>query len=236
MNSQTFGDAQIVGNAYQWSEQNGASALPPLSVGGYSQAVDLSYDGAVVIGQSFEEVSLHSYVSRAVRWQNGLPTSLDSIDGFDGSVARDVSADGSLVVGEVYNRVAQPTFGQADFDLQTRTFLEKGDSRAVLWDTNGDIVDLKTYLTNRFGLGNELIDWQLVTANLISEDGTVIAGQGINPAGDQAIWIVTLSVPEPNSAVALISVILLPLLMRRSAQQRRLILRRLAPAIESPRP
>jgi uncharacterized membrane protein len=219
MNAQTFGDAQLVGNAHQWSEQDGAAQLLPLSGNDYSHAVALSHDGNTVVGQSFTKISLHSHLARAVRWHNGVPMGLAMIDEFDGSVARDVSADGSLIVGEVYEHLREPNFGQGEFDWQTLTFLAKGDSRAVLWNANGDVFDLKSYLSDRFGLGDELTGWHLATANLISDDGSVIAGQGINPAGDSAIWIVSLSVPEPTAPVSFAAISLLPLLLRRGGNK-----------------
>jgi uncharacterized membrane protein len=140
---------------------------------------------------------------------------LDLVDGFDGSIARDVSADGSLIVGEVYDHVVEPNFGLIEFDWSAPITLAKGDSRAVLWNATGDVFDLKNYLANRFGLGDELSGWHLATANLVSDDGEVIAGHGINPDGDHAIWIITLSVPEPTAPVFLASVGLLSLLVHR---------------------
>ncbi len=51
---------------------------------------------------------------------------------------------------------------------------------AFIWEAGGQIADLQDWLTAQ-GLGTQLKDWSLVSANAISTDGHWVAGTGIAP-------------------------------------------------------
>jgi hypothetical protein len=92
------------------------------------------------------------------------------------SVARAVSADGSVVVGEG----------------GTKGVLSYG---AFVWDSTNGIRLLRDLLQDDFGI--DLSAWKLRAATDVSPNGLTIAGWGINPNGDTEAWIATL--PEPDS-------------------------------------
>jgi hypothetical protein len=60
--------------------------------------------------------------------------------------------------------------------------------------------DLKGVLESEHGL--DLTGWQLMSTVDISDDGLVIAGNGINPLGQSEGWVVRLeAIPEPATLV-----------------------------------
>jgi probable HAF family extracellular repeat protein len=159
--------------AFRWTQSGGMVGLGDLAGGAHqSTALAVSPDGNVVVGHGRTATA----TSEAFRWTeaSGMQA-LEFLDGANHSQAQDVSADGSLVVGD--------------------SFTPSG-RRAFIWDeTNGmqDLYDLLVAL----GAGDELTDWTLTYAMAISPDGMTVAGNGYNPAGGQEAWIATL---EPGDA------------------------------------
>lgn len=192
------------GNAYQWSEKSGASELLPLSGDVYSHGVANSNDGATVVGQSVLVTSDLWHLGRAVRWVNGVGTALGSLAEYDWSAVQDVSGDGKLVVGQAYNRADHRIYDPLFFDPHDYTFSTKAAAHAVIWNADGQVFDLKNLLETEFGLASQLDGWQLTIASVVSHDGSVIAGRGIDPAGNNAIWVAFLAIPEPSSATLLV--------------------------------
>ena len=56
--------------------------------------------------------------------------------------------------------------------------------------------------------GLDLNGWTLRSATDISDDGHVIVGYGINPAGDREAWVATIPEPATMSFLALGSLVL----------------------------
>jgi probable HAF family extracellular repeat protein len=104
--------------AFVWTANSGPTRLPDLSTVPGSSPLAISADGSTVVGSSF----LDNGVAVAVKWElvgsqaatsgevtvpvGGTvmvmgPTELGSVDPYTDSVARDVSADGSVIVGDV---------------------------------------------------------------------------------------------------------------------------------------
>ena len=70
----------------------------------------MSFDGAVIVGSAGPQ---NSEARQAFRWTRaGRMVGLGSISGYDGSEARDVSANGDTVVGSAW-RTSQPWQEQA---------------------------------------------------------------------------------------------------------------------------
>jgi probable HAF family extracellular repeat protein len=149
--------------AFRWTEAQGLVNLGTLEGGGSSQAEGADGSGAVIVGSAIDA----NGDRRAVRWtaQGGL-TELPGLPGGLDATALDVSADGLWIVG------------QAD---------TPDGPRAVLWDSNGQIVDLNTEYAAVIPEG-----WLLERAEAISADGTYIAGTGFGPGGQQGWLIDTL--------------------------------------------
>ncbi len=96
------------GKGFIWDTTNGSvEELPPLA-GGSCFATAVSNDGSVVVGRSTDLFD-NEYILQAVRWQNRVPTGLGKLDNNSQfpSIARGVSADGSVVVGSSPSTNAQ---------------------------------------------------------------------------------------------------------------------------------
>lgn len=80
---------------------------------------------------------------------------------------------------------------------------------ARIWDALHGARDLKDVLVLEYGLGIELVGWELNVASKISPDGQNIVGYGTNPLGDTEAFLVRLggiavtAVPEPKAALLL---------------------------------
>jgi uncharacterized membrane protein len=206
------------GNAYRWTTSSGATELPQIPGDAYSHAVATSFDGAVIVGNSVTINAQNYFLDRAVKWTNGQLTQLPGLAGYDWSTPRDVSANGEFTVGIAYNQSPTVYFPGPPADPNDvvprdsyNNNYESGYSKAVMWEAGGNIVDLQNYLSNHFGLANQLQGWQLLDATSISDDGRVIAGRGIDPQGVSSLWVAELAVPEPCSAaeIALLIVCLI---------------------------
>ena len=85
------------------------------------------------------------------------------------SFAFDMSADGSVVVGQGNGVLGREAF---------------------IWDATNGMQNLKDFLESQLGL--DLTGWTLTDAWDISADGNTIVGSGTNPDGDSEAWIAKL--------------------------------------------
>jgi probable HAF family extracellular repeat protein len=145
-----------------------------------------SFDGSVAVGGSRVGPYDAWTLQEAFRWTGaeGMVGLGDLDGGGFFSMARDVSADGSIVVGE----------GRTD----------NGD-QAFIWDEVNGMRSLQAVLTGDYGL--DLTGWQLRSAWGISADGLIITGGGIDPDGNTEAWIATLGEPVPAPGAVLLGIL-----------------------------
>ena len=156
---QTFNEAAL------WSSTSGWQRLGFLPGDGYSQGLFISDDGSVQVGTSQSD---GSGTPRTWRKQGAGPlTDLGTLPGFEGAsvVPIDMSADGSVIVGEI-------------------------SSRLFVWTAGVGMEDLEAKLRAQ---GQDLDLWQLLSVDALSADGNYVVGQGVNPSGDVGSWIAPLS-------------------------------------------
>lgn len=109
-------------------------------------------------------------------------TGLGHLPGGNISTAYDVSADGSIVVGESDDE---------SFEVQ-----------AFIWDAENGMRQLQDVLVDDYGLPVEA--WvKMTSARAISDDGNSITGFGFNATGDFEAFVVHLAPsPSPGSLQA----------------------------------
>lgn len=173
--------------AFIWTAVDGLTRLGYLPGGsGSSSAAGVSADGQVVVGGSFNASGSYE----AFRWiEGGGMVGLGDLPGgiFE-SLANDTTADGRIVVGSSIVGLTTTPFGVGpDYD-------------PFIWDATHGMRNLVDVLTYEHGLGAELLSWDLIEATAISDNGRVIIGNGINPAGNFEAWRAVL-VPEPSTAL-----------------------------------
>jgi uncharacterized membrane protein len=202
---------------FRWTEAGGLERLDLPA--GYSRglATKVSADGRVVAGQLQASDGTQSI---AFRWTavNGI----QPLDPSTSSLVSDISADGSVLVGQVWNPV-HPTYTQAfrwtaagGLDLLESPLAEQSSTanavsydgslvlgsyatdlgfRTYAWDTVHGMHDLQDLLAGPYGLGESLDGWQLTSVGGLSRDGRVVHGIGETPEGSLADWIAFLDQP-----------------------------------------
>jgi probable HAF family extracellular repeat protein len=153
--------------AERWTLDGGVMPLGDLPGGAInSQAYGVSADGSVIVGQGES-----SSGREAFRWtEEGGMVGLGILPGFDSSLAQDLTADGSLVVGSL---------GMGS----------KAHAVAFIWDALHGMRELRAVLVNDHGLSASLAGWTLEYATAISADGRAVVGYGTNPAGNTEAWL-----------------------------------------------
>lgn len=213
------------GNVYRWTETGGyEDELVPSHQFGRSYqfdqigVTDASGDGSVVVGNWLRESFVDPDEQQGVYvWsESGGVNVLTDVD-----TVSAVSADGNVVVGTHHNEVYS---NEAFLWTQSEGKITLGPGRAFDVSADGSIVignstdsqspfiwyedsgrrDLEEELTNTYGL--DLNGWEINSVYLLSDDGTTIVGEGVNPEGENAQWIATINpVPLPGTAWMLIS-------------------------------
>ena len=142
--------------SFRWTAAEGIVSLD-LSPPYQSYASATSYDGSIVVGMyDFDDGFLNAYY-----WTEQTDmVYLGESSMYDRSIAGDISADGSVIVG---------------YEAQTKSML---NAQAVRWTGSGQNITQLGDLG-----GNE--SW----ANGVSADGSVIVGTSINASGQsEAFW------------------------------------------------
>jgi probable HAF family extracellular repeat protein len=234
-------DGEIVyGNSgtqggFRWSPQDGILELgAPQRIG----IASVSDDGAVVVGVGLEPCCL------PVRWNsNGGIVGLNLLEENTDGTVEAVSADGTTAVGYSQNPASPnpllrntgviwlsdgsvtPLPGGGGFfrpfDISRDGSVVVGQSNvgAMIW-TGGQYAHPVIEVLG--GLGVNADGWQLMATTAVSDDGRTIAGNGLNPQGQQEGWVAYL--PEPaaclNASTAL-AVVLAIRAVRSPARRRR---------------
>jgi probable HAF family extracellular repeat protein len=160
--------------AFVWTELTGMIGLGALPGSRQSSAYGITEDGLIVVGRCY------SGRDEAFMWtaSTGMVGLGDLPGGSNSSWAKDVSADGSVVVGCSKTGIGWEAF---------------------IWDESNGMRNLKEVLENDFTL--DLNGWTLTWANEISANGTVIVGRGYNPEGNREAWVATFSEPVIEAKV-----------------------------------
>ena len=156
--------------AFRWTAGAGMVGLGDFPGGvTNSNAYGVSADGSVVVGNGYPPSNVHE----AFRWSAGTGMAgLGFLPCDTWTIARAVSGDGSVVVGDPQVSSCVCVF---------------------IWDAQHGIRDLLNVLTTDYGLN--LTGWQLCRATGLSFDGNTVVGYGLNPSGNTEAWIANLAAP-----------------------------------------
>ena len=160
--------------AFWWNETDGLAGLGSLTGYDASRATSISADASTIVGSASSANAVEAF-----RWTElgGMTGLGDLAGGAVSSKALDVSADGSIIVG---------------------TSESANGEEAFIWDAENGMRSILDVFENDYA--SDLQGWVLLSATGISDDGSVITGYGINPAGLQEAWAVDYSaVPLPNT-------------------------------------
>lgn len=162
--------------AVVWDAASGAQQLiGPLAGGNRATAWGVSASGRLVVGDS-ESTAVGGPGREAFRWHPDF--GMHALEPIAPGEARDSTAyatsDANVVVGRYLD-------------------VNVADWRAFIWTPDYGRRDLKSVLQSTYGLGLPLTDWTLLAATAISADGTIIAGDGLDPNGQPAGWVVDLT-------------------------------------------
>jgi probable HAF family extracellular repeat protein len=201
---------------FRWTAGGGMVDLGALPGGGLGgDAYGVSADGSVVVGDS-----LGSSGREAFRWTAGAGmVGLGFLAGGHSSVAEGVSADGSVVVGYGQGSLPEAFRWTAGGGIVGLGFLPGGTSSeavsvsadgfvvvgqssggAFRWTATDGMRSIHDILVNDYGLGSELTGWNLRHVRACSADGSVIVGDGVNPAGGTEAWVARLDSSAPTVA------------------------------------
>ncbi len=138
----------------------------------FSRALGASTNGAVIVGESSTFDGLNVRL-QAVRWTNAL--GIESLGGpGTSSSANSCSSDGSVIVGRYSGTFSDDAF---------------------VWDEAHGMRSLRWVLSNDYLLSASLVNWSLVEATDVSDDGKIVVGWGLGPNGDVRAWRARLELP-----------------------------------------
>jgi hypothetical protein len=137
-----------------------------------AQTLKFSANGQILVGNIPTGGGLHN----AFYYKAGYNMrKIKNLPGGFKSSASDTTEDGSVIVG----------------------YCELKDGKvAFIWDRLKRMRDLNVVLTDS---GIDLKGWILAEATGISDDGTIIVGNGINPTGNKEAWIAKISEGKPGN-------------------------------------
>jgi PEP-CTERM motif len=210
------GDAQRISVAYAWTPSLGSVQLQLLpgatgATAGQARSIawETNLDGTVIVGEARDSQTGRN----AALWRFNRATGESIVEnlgdlpgapasnplGVPNAVARDVSSDGTVVVGD----------GQS-----------AAGNEAFVWFEGLGMFPLRTYLVDTLGFQN-LDGWTLTAVTGLSYDGTVINGYGSFQGATQA-WVAVIGapVPEPASAGILLLGVGMLAALRRSTVRR----------------
>ncbi|HZT07774.1 MAG TPA: hypothetical protein VFC51_12140 [Chloroflexota bacterium] len=135
----------------------------------------ISDDSRIIAGTCFQRVFVdngYRDVPDLVRWVGDAVDVPEPLSNADGSTAEDASADGETIVGKI--EVQGP--------------LER---RAMVWRAESGKRLLEDILRDA-GIGDALSGWVLHEIVGVSDDGLVVAGNGVAPDGERAAFYAIL--------------------------------------------
>jgi uncharacterized membrane protein len=164
---------------FRWTANTGMQALSfgSLCTCGDSEAIAISRDSSTIVGVGhFCIAGVCQYLG--FRTRDELSMTLPWLSGNTPyNVPRAISGNGAVVVGHATTHYGGGSYGP----------------EALIWDEHHDLRQIREYLLSQQVAS--VTGWILQEPHAVSADGTVIAGSGRNPNGQNEAWIAV--VPRP---------------------------------------
>jgi uncharacterized membrane protein len=230
------GDGNVTVGAGNYNSSNaalywvGTGSPVAMSPNTLTSAAGISYDGTAIVGTDTHYVN-GAFQDQAFIQKNGVLQDLGFLSsGNRVSSATAVNSDGSVVVGTSHYTTANndnegfrwtASGGMVRLAGMWEPYAVNGDGtvivgsdgvvstgvNAMIWDPVNGMRKLKDVLTNSYGLGAVLANWQLTFATGISADGQTIAGRGVDPQNHYEAWVVVLPEPASLSVLAILGLL-----------------------------
>lgn len=210
--------------AFRWTSAGmvDLGSIAPLSPGGVSSARGVSGDGLIVAGYGQDA----SFTNRPWRWTQASGVVNVTGDAW-GGITRGCSPDGSVLVGSLSTGGPSVAFkwtqaggvvnlgtlagldtsGALDATSDGRrvcgvhlSSTSPNSQRAAIWDEGLGWRSVEQVLADA---GVDTFGWTLTFANAMSDDGTVIAGYGLNAFGLTEAWVAVVPLPGATCPVDL---------------------------------
>ncbi len=208
--------------SFRWTTATGMVGLGNLvpNVNSHDIAYGISADGSVIVGRSGDDT-----VHEAYRWTmaGGMVGLGDLPGGAFQSTATVVSADGSVVAGigttaagteafrwtQATGMVALGDLNPATTHTETTAMSADGstiyglDNDGWVWTQATGMRKVQDVLVNDYGLGAALAGWRIQRIDDVSDDGLVLVGNGLNPAGQSEGFAIVI--PEPSAMILVVT-------------------------------
>ncbi len=208
----TSGSNSSTNEGFFWSPYTGMQGLGFLP--GYTSSKGTAISGNGQSATGYCEGNSNNLVM-AFRWEPGILRSLGTLPGYNRSYGYGISRTGDFVVGsaDLNSTLIQGFIWNKSSGMKgigaipgytssvLRDVSEKGvrsvgfatgnsGAAAILYNSQSGQIDILQDLL--LAKGVNVRGWQLQEATSISDDGTTIAGIGLNPRGRQMYWRVTI--------------------------------------------
>jgi hypothetical protein len=167
-----------MGPGFRWTDHDGLYKLSGIEEDVLVHALGVSSDGRWTVGGDNRDREPQEF--RAIRWDGVLPpTQLIPTDATWGATGKDVTADGSFVVGRLY--------------LSNEPQERYAELAAGVWHEQiGRMVPLQNLLVERYGADPGLDGYHLTGVYDVTNDGRFMVGHAVNPGGTGEAFLVDL--------------------------------------------
>ena len=176
---QTLTDSGL--EAFRWSEEGGLVPMRGLAfLPGAPREGDADQDGEVDL-VDFNILKSNFGRNDATGFSDGDFNDDSSVDLVDFNLLK-------VNFGSPRRRTFQSAALAASADGAVIVGTDQLVGEAFIWTEPTGVQRLFNVLSGQFGLAEELKGWRLLSATGVSDDGTLIAGDGINPDGERQAW------------------------------------------------
>lgn len=149
------------------------SYLPNTAISKFSRTFAMARDGSYIVGESTSGAAGNAEAPFRFAVATGVVQQIGTNPANIRMIATGVSSRGEIIVGHYFSLITAQREG------------------AWIWRDGHGVVNMQDMLTNELGVN--ITGWNLKAAMDVSDDGSVVVGEGINPAGQSVGWAVRIT-------------------------------------------